>query len=140
VFWLDKRHIRAHRVAFKIANGYLPSEGVIRHLCGSRSCVNPSHLAHGTGKDNHNDSIRHGTVHFVKPESLERHALAVLKNAEVIEMRELHKRGERISAIARMYGKKYTTVWAAVHGQNFSALEREKQDGDKATDRQRDQS
>ena len=46
----------AHVVAYVLANGEPPAGSLIRHLCHNRLCVNPSHLEHGTHKDNRNDS------------------------------------------------------------------------------------
>ena len=40
-FWIGK-HVTAHRVAFFLANGYLPV--VVHHTCGNNFCVNPKHL------------------------------------------------------------------------------------------------
>ncbi len=34
----------AHRVAYEIANGPVPSGLVIDHLCRNRACINPKHL------------------------------------------------------------------------------------------------
>lgn len=54
------RGIRAHRLAYEIAKGDIPSEMMIRHLCGNKLCVNPAHLEVGTMADNAQDGIRLG--------------------------------------------------------------------------------
>lgn len=36
--------VKAHRVAFVLANGEIPNGFVIDHLCRNRSCVNPAHM------------------------------------------------------------------------------------------------
>lgn len=51
---------RAHRLAFKLANGSLPDGKLICHKCNVKSCINPSHLYAGTVKDNVRDMLRSG--------------------------------------------------------------------------------
>ena len=133
---LSGRKERAHRVSYLIAHGCLPRSGLIRHLCGNRSCVNPRHLAHGSDKDNHNDSVRHGTACFPNPDKWENHPQAVLSNAEVMAMRDQYESGSRVVDVARSFGRKYTTAWAAIHKQNFTALKKENQND--ADDKRRD--
>jgi hypothetical protein len=36
--------LKAHRVAWERANGPIPTDLVIDHLCRVRSCINPAHL------------------------------------------------------------------------------------------------
>ena len=47
------KKIKASRISFYIANGYLPD--VVRHTCDNAICTNPNHLLAGTQKDNIND-------------------------------------------------------------------------------------
>lgn len=57
----EQRHTTAHRLAYIVMVGTVPSGFTIDHLCRNRSCVNPAHLeavppvvntARGTGKAN----------------------------------------------------------------------------------------
>lgn len=43
-FWLDGKQRSAHRVAYELAVGPVPSGLTLDHLCRERSCVNPTHL------------------------------------------------------------------------------------------------
>lgn len=56
------RGIRAHRFAYEIAKDQIPSELVVRHLCGNKLCVNPRHLDVGTHADNARDGMELGEI------------------------------------------------------------------------------
>jgi len=46
------KHYTAHRLAFLLANGYLPNGLVIMHSCDNKLCVKPDHLVAGTHQQN----------------------------------------------------------------------------------------
>ncbi len=49
----------AHRVQMGSPKGLQ-----VRHMCGNRLCVNPTHLELGTQSDNEADKWRHGTANY----------------------------------------------------------------------------
>lgn len=54
------RTVRAHRVAWEIANGPLPAGMCVLHTCDNPACVEPSHLWMGTHHDNALDRSQKG--------------------------------------------------------------------------------
>ncbi len=54
------KHIKAHRLAWALANGSDPTGMVVMHTCDNPPCVNPEHLVLGTTLDNQMDKVRKG--------------------------------------------------------------------------------
>lgn len=52
--------LKAHRVAYMITFGSIPSGKLVCHHCDNKRCVNPSHLFIGTHKDNAQDREKKG--------------------------------------------------------------------------------
>lgn len=50
----------AHRVAWVLANGDLPSDKMVLHKCDVPRCINPDHLFLGTAMDNSRDMVSKG--------------------------------------------------------------------------------
>lgn len=53
---------KAHRVAYTLVMGVIPSGLLVCHHCDNRSCVRPDHLFLGTTKDNVQDAKKKGRL------------------------------------------------------------------------------
>ena len=49
---IRKKKMYAHRIAWQLAFGAIPTNRVINHLCENRRCVNPAHLELTTTQGN----------------------------------------------------------------------------------------
>lgn len=58
IFTIDNRAIHAHRVAYALLNGPIPTGQILRHTCHNGLCCNPRHLIPGTVAENVQDRVR----------------------------------------------------------------------------------
>jgi hypothetical protein len=52
--------MKAHRLAFLLANGPLSDDILVLHRCDNPACINPQHLFLGTHHDNTVDMVKKG--------------------------------------------------------------------------------
>ena len=50
--WVGNKNVRAHRWAWELVNGKIPTDKVIDHICRNRSCVALDHLRLVTQQEN----------------------------------------------------------------------------------------
>ena len=107
--WVDGRGVKAHRVAYELANGPIPEGMVIRHTCGNPSCVNAEHLRVGTPAENARDMVNDGNQGNQK-----------LTQDDAAEIRRLFAAGGISQReIARQYGVKPATIGAIIANETF---------------------
>jgi len=59
-FGIGGSTFKAHRIAFILSGGVIPSGRCLLHSCDNPPCCNPDHLTVGTKADNNADMIRKG--------------------------------------------------------------------------------
>lgn len=104
-FTVDGKSYGAHRISFNIFKSSIADDDVIRHTCDNPFCVNPDHLLQGTEWDNIQDRNTRG-----------RTATRRLTDAEVVEVRKRHSRGEWCSALSAKFGVSFNNVLCIVEG------------------------
>lgn len=98
---IDGKNETVHKVIVTILYGKKPTEHhQVRHLCGRghMGCVNPVHLAWGTGQENMQDKLLHGT-----DGRGEKSGMAKLSNSDVISIIGKIASGQTNRSISREY-------------------------------------
>lgn len=93
------RETRAHRLAWELANGAIPSGQCVLHKCDNPPCCNPGHLFLGTKGDNAMDKARKV-----------RTGVSKLTPASVLAIRDAYHSGVTQHAIAERFGIHQTQV------------------------------
>lgn len=105
--------IRAHRAAWVLKNGLIPSGLYVCHSCDNPLCCNVEHLFLGTPKQNMDDKEAKGRGTNPPVHRGEKHHNAKTTAEEVEEIR--HAAGTLL-AIAARYGVSAKTVWRIKKG------------------------
>lgn len=105
---------RAHRVAWRLRNGPIPTGKHVLHKCDAKACVNPDHLYVGGPSENMRDFIERGGA---RSQPKLAHALSF---ARAEEIRAKVARGEKQMALAYEYGISESMVSRIVHGERCS--------------------
>lgn len=95
--------VGAHRIAWELTNGPIPTGLDICHRCDNRPCVNPAHLFAGTREDNMRDCAEKGRIRTTARVG-ENVSFAKLTDVAVVQIREMLAAGETYSAIAERFG------------------------------------
>lgn len=124
---VNKRKSLAHRIAYELANGPIPTGLCVCHSCDNPACINPSHLWLGTNADNTADMVRKGRVGFASGErsGMRRHPEKIVRGenrhgAKLTEdgVRDIRRRwsaGESQAELGRAYGVDPSVINTVVH-------------------------
>jgi hypothetical protein len=98
----------AHRFAYTVAVGEIPSGMFVCHACDNRLCCNPAHLWLGTAADNNHDRDAKGRSRYAKTLTPEQVAQARSEVAAGVTS---------LAELGRRFGVSAETIRAAVRGQ-----------------------
>lgn len=101
------RLLRSNRTAWEFVHGPIPNDLWVLHKCDVRRCVRPDHLFLGTYLDNIADKVAKNRSH--RPRG-EKSAVAILKEANVIEIRAMLSNG----ATLRTCAEKFNVSWSCI--------------------------
>jgi hypothetical protein len=123
-FYIGKP-VSAHRAAWLLFRGPIPSGSWVLHRCDQKRCVNPDHLYLGTARDNARDAVergqypsgeRHGSrTHLQQFARGERHGSAKLRESDVLAIRSAFSSGAGIRSMARDYNVSEFAIHAIVY-------------------------
>lgn len=113
--WCPER--LAHRMAYWIFKGPIPSGMSVLHTCDVRACCNPDHLFLGTQDANMKDMIAKGRRASFKGS---KHGQSKLTERDVIEIRRLRALGASSTELAPRFGVSPRTVRDAASGRMWS--------------------
>lgn len=117
VIYDGTRNRMAHRMAWEIAHGPIPTGLLVCHVCDTPACINPSHLFVGTQGDNINDMFRKG-----RGVVGERNFNTKLTGDEVRQIRSRYAAGESQRSLGRAFRVANTTIKAVVDGKTWKHL------------------
>jgi len=116
-FRFNGRIVKAHRVAWELAFGPVPTGLCVCHHCDNSRCVNPSHLFLGTPGDNVRDAVAKGRARG-GPGGKK------LKPSTVRKMRALWATGLVSQAdLGKQFHTHRTNVLSIVHNRTWRELE-----------------
>jgi hypothetical protein len=111
----------AHRVAYELTYGIIPSNMFVCHICDNRKCVNPNHLFLGTCKDNIQDMVKKDRCSHSRRSLGEHNGAHKLTKENVIDIRALYKTGNYSQT-------KLATMFNVTQGEIGFIVRREKWD------------
>jgi len=117
-YGIYKQH-RAHRVAYELWKGKIPSGQLVRHTCDNPPCVNPEHLLVGTQTDNMNDMVKRNRHTAVKGQQQRG---SKLTDDIVREIRILEGFGFTLKELGNMYQVHISTIWRTINGKNWKHI------------------
>lgn len=118
------RRWKAHRLAYFLTNGPIPSGAFVCHRCDNPHCVNPSHLFLGSPADNMADKVAKQRQTFGT-----RISTAKLIPSQVVEIRALLQMKQSQRSIARLFGVSPTLISAINTGKVWKSVGKQCTDG-----------
>jgi hypothetical protein len=105
--------VPAHRIAWELTNGSIPSRRYVRRTCENPLCVRPQHLVLATA----------AAVAKIREKRHRPKRATKLREADVRRIRAEHKNGVSQAELARRYGLSSSTICSIVHRRAWRHLE-----------------
>lgn len=124
-FKINKKQIKAHRVAWTLLHGEIPDKFIIMHSCDNPPCCNPDHLKLGTPKDNAMDRSLKGRSYGGGPKlpaKGEKNGSAKLTEIQVKHLRQLFKNGVSKRALSEIFNVSRTNIKNIVNNTTWSLI------------------
>jgi len=118
-FWNGEKVIYTHRHVAEMFYGKPPKGYQVLHSCDNKPCCNPDHLRWGTAAEN-NKEARDRIVFKSTKSRGEKHPMAKLTQAQVIEIRARRNNGEILKTLAEDYGVTISAIHLVCTGRNWS--------------------
>lgn len=113
---VDKVDHLAHRFAWIVTKGAIPSGSFVLHRCDNKRCVNPGHLFLGTHKDNMKDMVNKG-----RAARGDIHGNSKLSLDQVLAIRRLFGTIP-VTEIARRFDVAFKTVYRIAHRESWKHI------------------
>lgn len=114
-FKVQRREVKAHRVAFLLEYGWEPEVG--RHSCDFPPCCNPGHILDGTAQDNVHDRFARARD---RCQVAGEHHAAKLTFEQAQEIRRRRADGEAGRRLADEFGVNDSLISRLVHGVSYT--------------------
>jgi hypothetical protein len=111
VFSFRGKRVRAHRMAWRLEHGSVPSDRLVCHRCDQPACVRPEHLFLGTSADNMRDMRSKGRA--------PKHSTPKLTQERAEELRRLRAEGLSWPMLSAEFGVGVSTARKIVAGLRY---------------------
>lgn len=113
--WKNDISLKAHRVSFFLANGYLP-DNLVLHSCDNRACVNPKHLHSGSQSQNIKECLDRGRWRGFPNGSVgKNNGHSKVTEDDVVRIRQIYSEGKlTMKQIGSMFGLSQSGVFNVI--------------------------
>jgi len=113
----DGKRVYAHRYAYEVSHGPIPTGACVLHSCDFRLCVRPDHLHLGTRPQNSAEMVARG-----RSQKGQDHSRALLTDAEVRAIHACREAGWTQARIGVAFGISRSTAGLILQGKRWGHL------------------